>query len=143
MWQGLHNITDCKDCKHPATNTSTSLPDEFNPFYARFEVSGYPHTQSTPTAETAETRPLSVSVADVANLQRYIANICKAAGPDGIPGLKTCVHQLAGVFTEIFNLSFSLSVVPRCFKTSIIVPIQKAPKDYCLNDWQGSDSYHQ
>ncbi len=65
MWQGLHNITDYKDRKHPATNTSTSLPDELNTFYARFEVSGSSHTQSAPTAETAEARPLSVSVADV------------------------------------------------------------------------------
>ncbi len=40
MWQGLHNITDYKDRKHPATNTATSLPDELNAFYARFEVSG-------------------------------------------------------------------------------------------------------
>ncbi len=32
MWQGFHNITDYKDRKHPATNTSTSLPDELNTF---------------------------------------------------------------------------------------------------------------
>ncbi len=48
---------------------------------------------------------------------------------------KTCAHQLAGVFTDIFNLSISLSVVPQCFKTSTIVPIKKAPKVSCLNDW--------
>ncbi len=62
-------------------------------------------------------------------------NIRKAAGPDGIPGrfLKTCAHQLAGVFTDIFNLS--LSVVPQCFKTSTIVPIQKTPKASCFNYW--------
>ncbi len=65
-------------------------------------------------------------------------NIRKAAGPDGIPGrvLKTCAHQLAGVFTDIFNLSLSLSVVPQCFKTSTIVPKQKTPKASCLNDWR-------
>ncbi len=33
-----------------------------------------------------------------------------------------------------FNLSLSLSVVPQCFKTSTIVPIQKTPKAFCLND---------
>ncbi len=44
--------------------------------------------------------------------------------------------QLAGVFTDIFNLSLSLSVVPSCFKKSIIVPIPKKNKITCLNDWR-------
>ncbi len=45
-------------------------------------------------------------------------NIRKAVGPDGIPGrvLRACAFQLAGVFTDIFNLSLSLSVVPSFFK---------------------------
>ncbi len=59
-------------------------------------------------------------------------------GPDGIPGrvLKACAFQLAGVFTDIFNLSLSLSVVPSCFKKSTIVPIPKKNKITCLNDWR-------
>ncbi len=59
-------------------------------------------------------------------------------GPDGIPDrvLKACAFQLAGVFTDIFNLSLSLSVVPSCFKKSIIVPIPKKNKITCLNDWR-------
>ncbi len=44
--------------------------------------------------------------------------------------------QLAGVFTDIFNLSLSLSVVPSCFKKSTIVPIQNKNKITCLNDWR-------
>ncbi len=62
----------------------------------------------------------------------------EAVGPDGIPGreLKACAFQLAGVFTDIFNLSLSLSVVPSCFKKSIIVPIPKKNKITCLNDWR-------
>ncbi len=65
-------------------------------------------------------------------------NIRKAVGPDGIPGrvLKACAFQLAGVFTVIFNLSLSLSVVPSCFKKSTIVPIPKKNKITCLNDWR-------
>ncbi len=65
-------------------------------------------------------------------------NIRKAVGPDGIPGrmLKACAFQLAGVFTDIFNLSLSLSVVPSCFKKSTIVPIPKKNKITCLNDWR-------
>ncbi len=59
-------------------------------------------------------------------------------GPDGIPGrvLRACAFQLAGVFTDIFNLSPSLSVVPSCFKKSIIVPLPKKKKITCLNDWR-------
>ncbi len=48
-WQGLHNITDYKDRKHPATYTSTSLSDKLNALYTRFEVSGSSPTQSSPS----------------------------------------------------------------------------------------------
>ncbi len=63
---------------------------------------------------------------------------CSPVGPDGIPGrvLKACAFQLAGVFTDIFNLSPSLSVVPSCFKKSTIVSIPKKNKITCLNDWR-------
>ncbi len=59
-------------------------------------------------------------------------------GPDGIPGrvLKACAFQLAGDFTDIFNLPLSLSVVHSCFKKSTIVPIPKKKKITCLNDWR-------
>ncbi len=63
-------------------------------------------------------------------------NIRKAVGPDGIPVrvLRACALQIAGVFTDIFNLS--LSVVPSCFKKSTIVPIRKKNEITCLNDWR-------
>ncbi len=66
-----------------------------------------------------EVSPLSISVADVTRSFKRV-NIHKAVGPDGIPGRvpKACRFQLAGVFTDIFNLSLSLSVVPSCFKKS-------------------------
>ncbi len=50
--------------------------------------------------------------------------------------LRACAFQLAGVFTDIFNLSLSLSVVPSCFKKSTFVPIPKKNKIMCLNDWR-------
>ncbi len=50
--------------------------------------------------------------------------------------LKAFAFQLARVFTDIFNLSLSLSVVPACFKKSTIVPIPKKNKITCLNDWR-------
>ncbi len=44
--------------------------------------------------------------------------------------------QSLHIFTDIFNLSPSLSVVPACFKKSTIVPIPKKNKITCLNDWR-------
>ncbi len=77
------------------------------------------------------------SVADVTRSFKRV-NIRKAVGPDGIPGrvLRACAFQLPGGFTDIFNLSLSLSVVPSCFKKSTIVPIPKKNKITCLNDWR-------
>lgn len=83
----------------PATvNTAASLPDELNNFYACFEAHNIPHTERAPTADGEEVSMLSVSVTAVTQSFRWV-NICKAAGPDGIPGrvLRACMGQLAGV----------------------------------------------
>ncbi len=50
--------------------------------------------------------------------------------------LRVCAFQLAGVFTDIFNLSPSQSVVPTCLKKSNMGPIPKKNKITCLNDWR-------
>ncbi len=137
MWQGINNITGFKGSKPATVNIAASLPDELNTFYARFEADNTAHTESAAAAAAEEVSPLTLSVADVTRSFKRV-NIRKAVGPDGIPGrvLKACAFQLAGVFTDIFNLSLSLSVVPSCFKKSIIVPIPKKNKITCLNDWR-------
>ncbi len=137
MWQGINNITGFKGNKPATVNIAASLPDELNTFYARFEADNTAHTESAHTAAAEEVSPLTLSVADVTRSFKRV-NIRNAVGPDGIPGrvLKACAFQLAGVFTDIFNLSLSLSVVPSCFKKSIIVPIPKKNKITCLNDWR-------
>ncbi|KAK1804699.1 hypothetical protein P4O66_003528 [Electrophorus voltai] len=58
-------------------------------------------------------------------------------GPDGICGrvLKACADQLAPVFTDIFNLSLTLGIVPSSFKRSTIVPVPKKPRPSDLNDY--------
>ncbi len=136
MWQGINNITGFKGNKPATVNIAASLPDELNTFYARFEADTTTHTESAHTT-AAEVSPLTLSVADVTRSFKRV-NIRKAIGLDGIPGrvLKACAFQLAGVFTDIFNLSLSLSVVPSCFKKSTIVPIPKKNKITCLNDWR-------
>ena len=44
--------------------------------------------------------------------------------------------QLASVFTDIFNLSLSESVIPTCFKQTTIVPVPKNTNVTCLNDYR-------
>ena len=72
---------------------------------------------------------IKLSVADVSKTFKQV-NIHKAAGPDGLPGcvLWACAHQLAGVFTDIFNMSLIESVIPTCFKQTTIVPVPKNTK---------------
>ena len=107
------------------------LPDKLNTFYACFEDNTVPPMQSA-----AKDCGLSFSVADVSKTFKRVTPH-KAAGPDGIPCsvLRACTDQLAGMFTDIFNLSLSQSAVPTCFKMSTIVPVPKKAKITELNDY--------
>lgn len=64
-------------------------------------------------------------------------DITKAAGPDRVSGgtLKSCIDQLAGVFTDIFNCSLQQAVVHTGLKSSTIVPVPKKSAVSCLNDY--------
>ena len=75
---------------------------------------------------------IKLSIADVSKTFKQV-NI--HAGPDGLPGrvLRGCADQLAGVFTDIFNMSLIESVIPTCFKQTTIVPVPKDRKATCLN----------
>ncbi|KAK1785735.1 hypothetical protein P4O66_019071 [Electrophorus voltai] len=86
---------------------------------------------------TIEQRPLIITESDVRRVFKRV-NTRKARGPDGICGrvLKACADQLAPVFTDIFNLSLTLSIVPSSFKRSTIVPIPKKPRPSDLNDYR-------
>ncbi len=121
LGDGINNITGFKGNKPATVNIAASLPDELNTFYASFEADTTTQTESAPAAAAKEVSPLSLSVADVTRSFKRV-NIRKAVGPDGIPGrvLKACAFQLPGVFTDIFNLSLSLSVVPACFKNTYV-----------------------
>jgi hypothetical protein len=79
-----------------------------------------------------------LSVVDVSKTFKRV-NIHNAAGPDGLPGhvLRACADQLAGVFTDIFNMSLIESVIPTCFKqTTMWFPVPKNMKAICLNDYR-------
>ncbi|MCJ8742393.1 hypothetical protein PDJAM_G00081580 [Pangasius djambal] len=108
---------------------------ELNDFYARFDKDN--KEKAAYTEPSDDRQALTLSSADVHNALSRI-NARKAAGPDGIPGrvLRACAEQLAGVFTDIFNLSLAQTVVPACFKTTSIVPVPKHSSPACLNDYR-------
>ncbi|KAK1803808.1 hypothetical protein P4O66_003735 [Electrophorus voltai] len=86
---------------------------------------------------TIEQRPLIITESDVRRVFKRV-NTRKAAGPDGICWrvLKACADQLALVFTDIFNLSLTLGIVPSSFKHSTIFPVPKKPRPSSLNDYR-------
>jgi hypothetical protein len=115
--------------------SDTSLPDELNYFYAHYESS---NTEACMRASAVpDDCVITLSVADVSKTFKQV-NIQKAAGPNGLPGrvLRACADQLAGVFTDIFNMSLIESVIPTCFKQTTIVPVPKNTKVTCLNDYR-------
>lgn len=139
MWQGLRTMTDYTGRVNTAAVADSSLVEELNTFFARFEAAGANASleASAGVHTGAEDRPLSLSEHDVRRALRRV-NSRKAAGPDGIPGrlLKSCADQLAPVFTTIFNLSLVHSVVPICLKKSTIIPVPKKNSPACLNDYR-------
>ncbi|XP_037400811.1 uncharacterized protein LOC108414208 [Pygocentrus nattereri] len=137
MWQGLQHITEYRTITSNISSTD-SLPDDLITFYTRFETSStstgrFTHTQPTQPLSP----PLSVSTGQVCRALRKI-NPRKAPGPDKIPGraLRACVNELANVLTSIFNLSLSQSIVPTCYKRTVIVPIPKKSPPTSLNDYR-------
>jgi hypothetical protein len=111
-------------------DTDVLLPDKLNTFFAHFEDNIGP-----PKRPATKDCGLSFSVADVSKTFKCV-NHRKAAGPHAIYSrvLRACADQLAGVFTDIFNLSLSQSVLT-CFKRSTIVPVPKNAKVTELNNY--------
>jgi hypothetical protein len=80
---------------------------------------------------------ITFSVSDVSKTFKQV-NVHKAVGTDGLQGrvLRACADQLASVFTDIFNLSLTESVIPTYFKQTTVVPVPKNVKVTCLNDYR-------
>ncbi|XP_056880878.1 uncharacterized protein LOC130521308 [Takifugu flavidus] len=104
MWQGIQAITDYKPNNSSPTVMDTTFLNELNTFYARFEKDDKDTATRTPLP--ADHQPITLSSTAVYTALSRI-NPRKAAGPDGIPGrvLRACAEQLAGIFTDIFNLT--------------------------------------
>lgn len=134
MWQGIQVITDYKATPLTCENNIKFL-NELNKHFGRFEALNT--TTARKSIPRLDEQPLSLDTAEVRRTLRRV-NTRKAAGPDNIPGrvLKECADQLAGVLTDIFNISLSQAVVPPCLKTATIIPVPKKPTISSLNDYR-------
>jgi hypothetical protein len=96
--------------KRSTAESDTSLLDELNYFYAGFEANNTETGMRAPAVPEDCVITLSAAVSKTCR----DVNIHKATGPDGLPGrvLRARTDQLASVFTDIFNLSLSESVIP-------------------------------
>ncbi|XDV13486.1 hypothetical protein PO909_001880, partial [Leuciscus waleckii] len=140
VWLGIQHLTNFKGSKDPSPSTSSNLAEELNYFFARFEVNGTrtESTSATPiTLLPTDALTFSLSAEEVRRAFLGV-NPRKAAGPDGIPGrvLRDCADQLAEVFTSIFNISLSTCSIPKCLKSTIIVPILKKSAVSSFNDYR-------
>eukprot|EP00061_Rhincodon_typus_P015432 g43101.t1 len=121
LWQGLDEIAGYRMKQYKTADKATSLHDMLNAFYARFEQNASGVVMLTPTAP--DTPVPSITVSEVSSVFLGV-NPRKATGPDSVPSqaLRSCVDQLAEVFTNIFNLFLLQAEVPTCFKKTIIIP---------------------
>jgi hypothetical protein len=133
MWQDLKAIMEYNRKPSHKLPSGASQTDELNAFYAHFEASNTEACMRAPAVP--DDSVITLSIADVSKIFKQV-NIHKDMGPDRIPGLvlRVCTDQLASVFTDIFKLSLTESVIPTCFKQTTIVPVPKKAKETCLND---------
>ncbi|KAK1803345.1 hypothetical protein P4O66_004125 [Electrophorus voltai] len=150
LWQGLRMITEYRSPPSGLMSADKSLANELNTFFTRFEATSSSANASSASTNgtigtangacaepTIEQHPLIITESDVRRVFKRV-NTRKAVGSDGICGrvLKACADQLAPVFTDIFNLSLTLGIVPSSFKRSAIVPVPKKPRPSDLNDYR-------
>ncbi|KAI3372349.1 hypothetical protein L3Q82_022843, partial [Scortum barcoo] len=139
MWQGLQLVTDYKGTTVGISNNSTSLPDEFNQFYCRFDTHNRETEKTHEHTWDRHDPPPSVSSADVHRALRRVnprkAQPAQITSPGGRV-LRLCASELADVFTSIFNLSLMQATVPTCFKSTSIIPVPKRSPVATLNDYR-------
>ncbi len=124
VWKDMKDITSYKT-PSPSTLENQQLADDLNEFYCRFEKTSFtPLATHTCTADERRWR--------APGLQKYK----EKEGSDCVPlvCLKSCVDQLAPIFTQNVNKLLELCDVPSYFKRSTIIPVPKKPKITGLRD---------
>lgn len=103
VWEGIKAVTDYRRSTSPSVDGSTTLAEELNLFYARFDRDN--------TEPVLPPLPSTVSpVLSTHQVRLCLRNINprKAAVPDGVLGqvLKDCADELAEVFTRAGTIQF-------------------------------------
>lgn len=127
MWQSIQAISDYKPTYHSPPSTDISFLNKLNNFYARFERDNQELTNKI--MFSADHQPFTLSTSEVSTALSRI-NARNAAVFSRRAG------ELAGVLTDLFNLSLARATVPACFKTTSTVPIPKNSSATCLNDYR-------
>lgn len=137
MWLGIQHITNYRSNRDPPTGNNASLAGELNCFFTRFETKGS-NNITTPPTSYHQSRTYHTATEGEVYKCLCTVNVKKTAGLDGIPGevLRDFKHQLADVFTNIFNLSLSQATVPAFLKSATIIPVPKQSNTRCLNDYR-------
>ena len=112
MWQGVQALTDYKS-RQGVNDDDASLPDRLKIFFAHFEA------PNPTTRGVTRVNPQKAGCPD--NILKHVR--------------RTCAGELADVLPHILNISLSQAIVPRCFKTSTIIPVAKKSAVSCLNDY--------
>ena len=102
-----------------AGSRPTSLPDDLNSFYTRFETDNSTQLAETLTSLKPGDNKFVFKTEEVVRaLRRTREN--SSPGPDNISGrvLKLCAEQQGGVFQKRFQRSMDTSTVPQLWKHS-------------------------
>ena len=125
MWQGLQIITDYKGKHSRELPSDTSLPDEQNSFYARFEESNTEPCMRAPAV--LDDCVITLSIPDLIKTFKQV-NIHKATGPDRLSGhvLRACTDHFQPLPDRVCNTYM--------FQTDHHNPCAQEVKVTCLID---------
>ena len=135
LWANINLITQYKGPIKNIDSADSTLPNQLNDFYARFDRDN----TSVPefAMEGAADPAFLVREEDVRRNFRKLEER-KAAGPDGLSPriLETCADQLPLVVATIYNWSLSSRKVPTLFKRATVIPVPKKSAISSLNDYR-------
>ena len=138
-WQAMQTMTGYKSKKQMVAH-SNDFVNELNNFYCRFDTHDFTAENTALECSLANvplTSTVNINETDVRNVFSGL-KLNKAVGPDGISNrvLKSCSHQLANVFTQIFQMTLDEGYIPEHWKMSVIVPVPKQNKATEFNDYR-------
>lgn len=140
-WQGLKTMASANTpvSSHRtiqvAGNNTSSLPDDLNAFFTRFESDNSTQLHDSRAALTSSSSPLILNTREVVKALMKTRESC-SSGPDNISSrvLRHCAHQLGDVFRTLFQNSIDSHTVPQLWKHSTVIPIPKKNNLTSLND---------